>query len=253
MATKIQLSPLHKGEHQKPPSLALIVDGTTIIIPIKDEEDGLRLLEREFRQSHLSKRGDVSLITVVDCRSSDKSRELSEEFADIVIDQCESFGKGDAIKAAISRWSKHPTEFLIMMDGDGSYQWEDVANVIKKLEFGAEAVTGTRLRGIFVKVEGMSLLHHVGNHMLSLAASIRNRKRIRDLCSGLWGFNKDAITRISPTAQGFDLEAELHGRVRSEGIKLTQMPIDWRSRVGGVSKLRSFMDGLRILMRIIRT
>ena len=225
----------------------------TIIIPVKDEEDGLRLLAREFRQSHLSKSGEASLIIVVDCRSSDKSREVSEQLADFVIDQSESLGKGDAIKAAISKWSKQPTEFLVMMDGDGSYKWSDVEKVVKELEAGAEAVTGTRLRGIFVKVEGMSLLHHVGNHMLALAASIRNRKKIHDLCSGLWGFNENAITRISPTAKGFDLEAELHGRVRYEGINLTQIPIDWRCRVGGISKLRSFVDGLRIFVRIIRT
>ena len=140
-----------------------------------------------------------------------------------------------------------------MMDADGSYQWADVENVIETLESGADAVTGVRLRGMFNRVEGMSFLHHIGNHALAISASIRNRRKIQDLCSGLWGFRKEAISRIAPTAQGFDLEAELHGRVRIEGISLVQIPIDWRCRVGGTSKLRSFVDGFRIFMRIIRT
>ena len=72
----------------------------------------------------------------------------------------------------------------------------------------------------------MTLLHHMGNHALAMSASLRNRRKIHDLCSGLWGFNKESITRISPTAQGFDLEAELHGRVRSERILLFKSPLN---------------------------
>ena len=225
----------------------------TVVMPAKDEEEGLRLLVSEFKTSPLAKRKDLSFIIVVDGRSSDMSREVSETLADSVIDQSERHGKGDAIKAAISKWSENPTELLVMMDADGSYQWADVENVIVTLESGADAVTGVRLRGMFNRVEGMSFLHHIGNHALAISASIRNRRKIQDLCSGLWGFRKEAISRIAPTAQGFDLEAELHGRVRVEGISLVQIPIDWRCRVGGTSKLRSFVDGFRIFMRIIRT
>ena len=225
----------------------------TVIMPVKDEEEGLRLLVDEFQRSSLADRKDLCFIIVVDGRSSDMSREVSKMLADSIIDQSERHGKGDAIKAAISKWSENPTELLVMMDADGSYQWADVENVIEALESGAEAVTGVRLRGIFTRVEGMTFLHHMGNHALAMSASLRNRRKIHDLCSGLWGFSKEAITRISPTAQGFDLEAELHGRVRSERIPLVQIPIEWRCRVGGTSKLRSFVDGFRIFIRILRT
>ncbi len=225
----------------------------TVIMPVKDEEEGLRLLVDEFQRSPLAGRKDFSFLIVVDGRSSDMSREVSKMLTNSIIDQNDRHGKGDAIKAAISKWSENPTELLVMMDADGSYQWADVENVIEALESGAQVVTGVRLRGIFTKVEGMTLLHHMGNHALALSASLRNRRKIHDLCSGLWGFTEEAITKISPTAQGFDLEAELHGRVRSEQIHLVQIPIEWRCRVGGTSKLRSFVDGFKIFIRIIRT
>lgn len=247
------IKPSVEGDHQEPSEHGKAVASVTVIMPVKDEEEGLRLLVSEFRASPLAERKDLSFIIVVDGRSSDMSREVSETLTDSVIDQSERHGKGDAIKAAISKWSENPTELLVMMDADGSYQWKDVENVIAALESGAEAVTGVRLRGAFTRVEGMSLLHHMGNHALAISASIRNRRKIQDLCSGLWGFTREAITKIAPTAQGFDLEAELHGRVRLEGIPLVQIPIDWRCRVGGTSKLRSFVDGFRILVRVIRT
>ena len=109
----------------------------TVIMPVKDEEEGLRLLVDEFKASPLAQRKDLSFIIVVDGRSSDMSREVSEIIADSVIDQNERHGKGDAIKAAISEWSENPTELLVMMDADGSYQWPDVENVIEALESGA--------------------------------------------------------------------------------------------------------------------
>ena len=153
----------------------------TVVMPVKDEEEGLRLLVSEFKTSPLAKRKDLSFIIVVDGRSSDMSREVSETLADSVIDQSERHGKGDAIKAAISKWSENPTELLVMMDADGSYQWADVENVIETLESGADAVTGVRLRGMFYRVEGMSCLHHVGNHALAISASVRNRRKMLEI------------------------------------------------------------------------
>ena len=110
----------------------------TVIMPVKDEEEGLRLLVDEFQESSLADRKDLRFIIVVDGRSSDMSREVSKMLTDSIIDQNERHGKGDAIKAAISKWSENPTELLVMMDADGSYQWADVENVIEQLESGAE-------------------------------------------------------------------------------------------------------------------
>ena len=224
-----------------------------IAMPVKNEEEGLRQLALEFKQSALSKDPQISIIIVLDSRSSDKSREVSKILATTVLDQTDGHGKGKAVRSAIETWSKQPTDYFVMMDADGSYQWEDVSSLIDALQLGASVVTGVRLKGIFNRVEGMSYLHHVGNHALALAASIRNRKRILDLCSGLWGFEKDALLSLSPTSDGFDLEAELHGRIRAEGIHLEQMPIKWRQRVGGEAKIRPFIDGMKIFWRIITT
>ena len=224
-----------------------------IAMPAKDEEEGLRQLALEFKESALSKNPKISIMIVLDNRSSDKSWEVSKTFATTVLDQTDGHGKGMAVRSAIETWSKQPTDYFVMMDADGSYQWEDVSGLIDVLQSGVRVVTGVRLRGIFNRVEGMSFLHHIGNHALALAASIRNRRRILDLCSGLWGFERDALLRLSPTSDGFDLEAELHGRIRAEGIHLEQMPIKWRQRVGGEAKIRPFLDGLKILWRIIKT
>ena len=239
--------------YQKPQGLCGHVETVSLIMPAKDEKEGLTLLRQEFSNSPLSKRPGFCFIIVVDARSSDGTMEISQNLADIVITQDQKWGKGEAVKSAIRRWSKAPSDILVMMDADGSYLWDDVERVIRRLESGAQVVTGTRLKGVFKRVEGMSILHHFGNHALAFLASIRNMRRIRDLCSGLWGFRAEALLEIAPSADGFDLEAEIHGRMRVLRIPLVQIPIQWRRRVGGEAKIRSFADGLRILFRVIRT
>jgi dolichol-phosphate mannosyltransferase len=99
----------------------------------------------------------------------------------------------------------------------------------------------------------MSRLHNFGNRALSKISSIRNSRRISDLCTGLWGFNSEALMAMEIKSKGFDLEAELAGLARRKGLAHVEVQVDWTQRKGGTSKLRSLTDGFIILLRIIRT
>ena len=99
----------------------------------------------------------------------------------------------------------------------------------------------------------MSRLHNFGNKTLSLISSIRNGRRISDLCTGLWGFNKQALMKLELKSKGFDLEAEIAGLSRKNRLRHVEVQVDWNQRKGGTSKLRSLTDGIIILLRIIRT
>tara|TARA_B110000444_G_C18616592_1_gene490175 strand:- start:536 stop:796 length:261 start_codon:yes stop_codon:yes gene_type:complete len=86
-----------------------------------------------------------------------------------------------------------------------------------------------------------------------MAASLRNKRKISDLCTGLWGFNSDAISKLNLNSNGFDLEAEIAGKSCRANLSHTEVAINWSARKGGSSKLNSFRDGIIILLRIIRT
>ena len=99
----------------------------------------------------------------------------------------------------------------------------------------------------------MSRLHNFGNRLLSAISSVRNRRRISDLCTGLWGFTSKSLMKMNVKSSGFDLEAELAGIARRQGLEHIEVQVDWSQRKGGTSKLRSLTDGFIILLRIIRT
>ena len=225
----------------------------TVIIPVKDEEDGLRFLLEDYKTSSFEGNSFVEFIFVIDGRTSDNSKSIAREFSQHIVDQEDTHGKGAAIKQAIDVWKSNRTPHVVFLDADGSYSFSAVSTVLKALDEGAEVVSGSRFLCRRSRPEGMGRLHNFGNRVLSRISSIRNGRRITDLCTGLWGFDAKALDSLDIRSRGFDLEAEIAGKSRKHGFDHREIAVDWSQRKGGSSKLRSFTDGFIILLRILRT
>ena len=238
---------------KNPPIDRTLVKKVTIVIPVKDEEVGLQYLIDDFAYSRISEKYGIAFIFVIDERTSDNSRQYAARLSERIIDQRGSHGKGAAMQQAIGHLNECKSQFVIFLDADGSYSFTDVIQVIQTLEGGADVVSGSRFLNKPGRPEGMSAMHIVGNRLLSTFSSIRNRRKISDLCTGLWGFSDEAIKSIEIKSNGFDLEAEIAGQVRRKKLSHVEIPVTWSQRKGGISKLRSIRDGMIILFRIIRT
>ena len=230
-----------------------IMDAVTIIIPVKDEEIGLNFLLKDFRDSNLRKNYDIRFIFVIDSRTNDSSRRVASQFSENIIDQKDTTGKGSAMRQAIDSWKKTPTSRIVFLDADGSYSFDSVEKILLALERGADLASGSRFMSSSRRPEGMSILHNFGNRILSLVSSLKNRRRISDLCTGLWGFTSESLMLMKIKSRGFDIEAELAGLVRKNRLNHVEVQVDWSQRKGGTSKLRSITDGFIILRRIIMT
>jgi len=229
------------------------MEPVTVIIPVKDEEDGLSYLLKDYHNSSFNGNSDVEFIFVIDNRTSDESESVAREFSELIIDQNETQGKGAAMKQAVVAWKSNHTPLVVFLDADGSYSFDSVKDVIDALVEGADVVSGSRFMVSKGRPEGMSRLHNFGNRFLSRVSSIRNGRRISDLCTGLWGFKAEALNSMNFKSKGFDLEAEIVGLSRRGGLRHVEIPVQWSQRKGGTSKLRSLTDGFIILMRILRT
>ncbi len=229
------------------------MEPVTVIIPVKDEEDGLKYLLDDFRNSSLYEKHPLEFIFVIDERTSDMSRSIAMEFSDRIIDQNSTRGKGAAIKQAVDLWKENPTPIVVFLDADGSYSFSSVRQVIETITAGAEVVSGSRFIKSNGRPIGMTRLHNFGNKILSKVSSLKNRRRISDLCTGLWGFSSNALLSFDIKSNGFDLEAELAGLTRKSGFSHVEIPVEWSQRKGGTSKLRSLTDGFIIFLRILRT
>jgi len=229
------------------------MEKVSVIIPVKDEEVGLEFLLGDFESSNLREKFDIDFFFVIDGRTNDNSREIARVFSNQLIDQKETHGKGSAVRQAIQIWAEDRSPKVVFLDADGSYSFQAVSEIIAALDGDADVISGSRFLRTNHRPEGMSRLHNFGNKVLSFISSIRNGRKITDLCTGLWGFNQTALEKMEFRSEGFDLEAEIAGLVRRNDLIHVEIPVDWSQRKGGNSKLRSIRDGLIILLRILRT
>ena len=229
------------------------MEKVTIIVPVKDEEDGLNFLVRDYEKSDLKEYYDIEFIFVIDDRTSDSSREIASKLSKNIIDQKNSTGKGSALREAVDLWKQDVTPKVVFLDADGSYCFESVKKILFSLTTTTDIVSGSRFLDREMRPEGMSRLHNFGNHFLSKVSSIKNKREISDLCTGLWGFRSHALIKMDMKSNGFDIEAEMAGLARKNGLNHAEIQINWSQRKGGVSKLRSLTDGFIIFLRIIRT
>ena len=170
-----------------------VMEPVTVIVPVKDEEVGLNFLLEDYGRSTLKDLYDIRFMFVIDVRTSDSSKQIATQFSDNIIDQEGTTGKGSAMTQAIEKWKLNPTPKIIFLDADGSYSFESVIRVLDSLEGGADVVSGSRFLSRKGRPRGMSRLHNFGNKVLSKISSIRNSRRISDLCTGLWGFNSESL------------------------------------------------------------
>lgn len=223
------------------------------MIPVKDEELGLKFLIENYKTSQIKNNFDISFLFIIDERTSDASKEIASKLSKNILNQKQTIGKGAAIKQAINYWKKNiESEYIIFMDADGSYSFEGAECVLNELIEGADVVSGSRFLNN-KNPSGMSRVHIFGNKILSKISSIKNKRKISDLCTGLWGFTEKTLKNLKLKSNGFDLEAELMGKCRINRLMHKEVQITWSSRKGGVSKLKSFQDGFIILIRILRT
>ena len=215
----------------------------SVIVPAKNEERAIGAVIRGIR----AVMGKGAEILVVDGSSTDRTVENAREAdADAIVIQQEGSGKGMAVRTAI----KHVTgDAIVLIDSDLTYDPHDIPRVLEPiLNDEADAVLGSRLAG---KIEkgAMVTTNRLGNHLYSVLTSLRCGMRLTDPLTGLRAYKKETLAEISLTSSGFEIETELNIKSAKLGLRIVEVPISYRRRLGG-TKLRVFRDGLRILKKI---
>lgn len=211
-----------------------------IALPALNEEATVGKVIAEIPQQLLNEKGYKVTILVVDNNSTDRTAEVAKEKGAKVIVEPRK-GKGRAVRTAFEQIK---ADFVFMLDSDYTYPATYIPEMLTLLEQGYPVVIGSRLKG---KLEpgAMSRLNLIGNHLLALLASVLYRRKISDLCTGLWGFRGDIIKTLNLTACGFEFEADLFAQLAKKGYPIAEIPIRYRARPTE-PKLKSITDGLKI-------
>jgi len=164
-------------------------------------------------------------VLVVDGDSTDATQEIAREHGARVLQQSGS-GKGQAIQEAIRHID---AEYVLMLDGDGTYRTEDADAMLEPLLEGRyEHVIGDR----FADMEegAMTRLNRVGNGMFNWAFRTIHGENFEDILSGYRAFTRESVERFHLDADGFGVETEMAVECVKHDVPTTVVPVRYEAR-----------------------
>lgn len=222
--------------------------GCSVIIPCHNEEGNI---EEAIRR--IPKMGKATEIIVVNDGSTDQTservRRLEKEYRNLkLIDYSSNKGKGHAVKLGFEAATQ---EVLMILDADLSVVPEELPRFFNPLNKGlCQFVNGTRL---IYPMEGQAMrtLNLLGNKMFGLMMTFITNQNLTDTLCGTKAFYKSDYPYFKMGADrwgDFDL---LFGAAKL-GNRIIEVPVHYKERKFGRSKMKTFRHGVHLLRAMIK-
>lgn len=215
----------------------------SVVVPCFNEADNIEICIKRT-----PKMGNFTEIIVVDDGSTDNTSEkvkseLNSELEIKLIKYNPNKGKGHAVKTG---FDQAKGDILMILDADIAVVPEELPRFYQPLAEGvADFINGTRY--VYpMEEKAMKILNYGGNKIFSIILSWIMEQRISDtLCGTKALFKKDyeKITMGRDPWGDFDL---LFGGAKLK-LKIMEMPVHYKERIAGQSKMKAFRHGLILL------
>jgi glycosyltransferase involved in cell wall biosynthesis len=213
-----------------------------VILPCYNEAAAIADVVQEFRQALPD-----AAIYVYDNNSSDDTAAIAEA-AGAVVRHESMQGKGHVVRRA---FSDIEADVYVMADGDGTYDAGRAPDLVAALlDRQLDMVVGTRDDD---SPEAYRRGHRLGNLMFNKAIALLFGDTFNDIFSGYRVFSRRFVKSFPALSAGFEIETELTVHAIQLRMPVAEIPTLYSNRTEGTaSKLRTYRDGFRILMAIVR-
>ncbi|WP_137288889.1 S-layer glycoprotein N-glycosyltransferase AglJ [Natronorubrum halophilum] len=214
-------------------------DEVCILIPTLDEAATIGDVIDDFHEAGYTN------VFVVDGDSSDETREIARDRGAHVLVQSGD-GKGQAVREAL-RYIDVP--YVVMVDGDGTYEPADADAMVDPLSRGYEHVIGNRFADM--DDDAMRALNGIGNRVINRSFRFIHGADYDDILSGYRAFTVDSFDRLSLDSDGFTLETELAVECVKHGVDTAVVPISYSARPEeSETNLHPLRDGGTIILAL---
>jgi glycosyltransferase involved in cell wall biosynthesis len=211
------------------------LSSTLVLIPALDEAGNVGHVVREWLAL------GVGRIRVVDNGSRDATaHEAAEAGAEVLHERQRGYGaacqRGLANLPGSIRW-------LMFSSADGSdvLRGEDLPDWNRAVEDGAVLVVGDRTRWVESR-RNLKCVQRLGNTLASFLLGIGWGHRPRDLGS-LRLISVEALHRLHLRDRTFGWNVEMHARCAELGLRVVELPVLYRLRRSGASKISGNLVG----------
>ena len=150
--------------------------------------------------------------------------------------------------ALIGGFSAARGRFLVMGDADGSYDFRQSLELVRRLTEGADLCMGSRFKGGIEPGAMPWKNHYIGNPALTFVLNLFYGAGVTDAHCGLRALTKSCFQTIGLTGAGMEFASEMIIKAALKGMRIKEAPVtlsrDLRDRP---PHLRPWRDGWRHL------
>jgi dolichol-phosphate mannosyltransferase len=215
-----------------------------LILPTYNEAENVNAILTAAGEVLAKAAPDGFRVLVVDDGSPDGTGRMADEMAAEhewvqVLHRTEKNGIGPAYLAGFRHALDHGAAYVMEMDSDFSHDPADLARLLQTVYDGADLALGSR----YVPGGGVSdwgLLRRFISEGGSTYARLVLGLQVRDLTGGFKCFRREVLEAIRfdrVRSQGYAFQVELTYRAVQAGFEVTEVPIVFRDRQHGQSKM----------------
>jgi glycosyltransferase involved in cell wall biosynthesis len=219
----------------------------SIVVPVYNERATIRRVLSQVRALPLPK----EIIVVDDC-STDGTRDLlhaMERAADLhMIYKPRNEGKGAALRSGFAAASG---DLVVIQDADLEYNPDDIPRLLAPILRGeADVVYGSRF--LCDVPQDPSLLHRLGNSLLTRASNCFTGLRLTDMETCYKAFRRDVLRDINIRQNRFGFEPEITAKLARRRYRIREVPVTYNARSYREGKKIGIRDALNAFYCILR-
>lgn len=190
----------------------------TILIPCLNEE---KVIGDVIKDCWIGLNNDRDNQILIINSGTDDSEKIAKDLGAEVLNVPRN-GLGQAYLDAIPHIKG---EYIIMGDADGTYDYKETGNFIKKLDEGYTFVMGTRMKG-WIEKNAMPKLHqYFGTPFTTWILNRLFKLNFSDIHCGMRAMTKDALIKIDLKSRSWEYASEMVIKAGLLKLKTTEVPI----------------------------
>ncbi|MCT8337785.1 glycosyltransferase family 2 protein [Methanoculleus sp. Afa-1] len=191
-------------------------------------------------------------VIVVDDGSSDRTAAIARLAGADVIEMPENGGKAKAMMAGFARARALGYEAVVMLDGDGQHNPDEIPAVAAPVLAGvADLVIGSRFLDVKAKIPayrraGQTVLNGFTNLSVDGGSFATT-----DSQSGFRALSRRALENLTFSSEGYNIESDMIAHFAPLGLAMAEVPISVTYDVPHKHKKNPVSHGFGVLARIV--
>jgi len=221
------------------------VPGVAVVIPTFNEVEAIGGVIAELPKAM------VREIIVADSGSTDGTQEAARKAGAQVLALTErGYGRACAMAAAAA---DEDCDIIVFMDGDGADHGDLLDRLVAPIRNGEQDFVIAARTAALREPGAMSVHQIAAGHMLGFAIGLLTGVRYTDMCA-FRAIRRNALNQLSMREMTYGWNIEMQIKAAQHGLRILEIPLPYRCRAGGTSKVAGSVRGtLRASWRIVMT